>query len=267
MPSGDNNRKLSDAQRDEAVARYTTPMDDGTWCGTSTIARELDVSPGTIINLLRKRGIPVRDAKAAHAHGKRCRPITNLPVGDAPPCACSCGTPTLWNRRKKRWNRYVEGHYRRDAAYKNPAWLRREYITHHRPAKDIATECGVTLSSVLKQMRKLGIPARDASAAHIGTQAGAANPAWKGGVTPERQRLYKTPEWRSLVVAVFTRDGHRCVRCAGVKKENRRLHAHHLQPWADAPHARMDATNLVTLCSICHRWVHSRQNVGREFLE
>ena len=45
---------------------------------------------------------------------------------------------------------------------------------------------------------------------------------WKGGVTPERQKLYGTNEWKELVKFIFKRDGYVCKKC---KKNGGILHA------------------------------------------
>lgn len=108
---GCNNRKLSDADRDEVVRLYTTPLPDGTWMGVTSIARRFGVRHYVIQSLLKQRGVRMRSAKEAHAGGKRCKPIKNLPIGDPPECRCGCGETTEWNRRGNRWNVFVKGHY------------------------------------------------------------------------------------------------------------------------------------------------------------
>ncbi len=64
------------------------------------------------------------------------------------------------------------------------------------------------------------------------------------GRTDERLK-----EWR---YAVFKRDAHTCQEC-GAKK---RLHAHHVKPWAKFPQLRYEAANGITLCSECHAKQH-----------
>jgi len=100
------------------------------------------------------------------------RPIKNLPVGDAPACACECGQATDWNRRKNHWNRYVAGHYRQDAPYKHEDWLREQYIEKNRTVAELADECGVSLFGIIRYMKRYGIERRGPSEAHIGRQAG-----------------------------------------------------------------------------------------------
>ena len=210
----------SDEMRTEMVRLYTTPLDDGTWLGSKTIGRHLGVSPATVRDAVRRAGLPTRDRRECHANGKRCKPITNLPVGDPPLCLCGCGEPTPWNRRANRWRSRVPGHRVPPPACRG---------------------------------RSKG-------------RAGSLNAAWKGGVTPERQRLYRSSVWKTLVAAVFKRDAYHCTRCGSPKLRKGWLHAHHVLPWADFPGSRLEIDNLVTLCKPCHLWVHSNENVERELL-
>lgn len=127
MASGDNNRKISEADRDEIVRLYTERQSDGTWFGATSIARRLGVSHPTIYRILKLRGVARRSCAESHAHGKRCKPITNFPVGDAPACKCGCGQPTPWNQRKNRWQVYASGHYTRSRE-QSPSWKGGVYL-------------------------------------------------------------------------------------------------------------------------------------------
>lgn len=186
-----------------------------------------------------------------------------------PPCKCGCGQLTTFDVSRNRYRRYMPGHYRKNLPYKNADWLRTEYVDKQRPAADIADQFGVDENTVLKFLRKYDIPRRtQAESLRLsGATAGANNSAWKGGTTPERQRLYKTLEWRQLVQSVFARDGFTCQRCGDQRNSrDNRFHAHHIELWSDAPDRRTDPDNLVTLCRNCHQWVHSKDNTAREFL-
>lgn len=121
MPSGDNKRKLSDADRAEIVRLYLELLPDGTWLGAPTIARQFGVRHPTIYRVLGLAGVPRRSARESHANGKRCKPISRLPVGDPPLCKCGCGRHTAWNTPKNRWRAYVGGHYTQSLD-QNPAW-------------------------------------------------------------------------------------------------------------------------------------------------
>lgn len=118
---GCNNRKLSDADRAEIVRLYTTRLPDGTWMGVTAIAKLYGVAHNCIQTRLKHAGVEMRSPKEARAGGKTCKPIKNLPVGTAPFCKCDCGSPTAWNRRKNRWNRYVAGHYTQ-RLQQSPTW-------------------------------------------------------------------------------------------------------------------------------------------------
>lgn len=266
MPHTGKRITLPPEKCDAIVRRYTTRADDGSWVGTSIIAREYHVSPQTVRNILVRAGITLRDAREAHAHGKRCKPIKNLPTGDAPPCKCGCGAVVAWNRRKNQWNVYVAGHYRAAAPYKSREWLYEQYVVQRRTAADIGRECGVLPRAVLYQMRLHDIPIRDRSESRKGRHIGSQNGFWKGGSTPERQRLYHSEEWKAVVREVYARDKYTCQRCGSPKRSARGLHAHHVKSWAEHPELRQEPSNLVTLCNVCHAWVHSLENVNREWI-
>lgn len=96
-----------------------------------------------------------------------------------------------------------------------------------------------------------------------------ANPSWKGGITPERQAFYRSPEWKKAVRTVWYRDKATCRRC-GLKRDDMpqykgRFHIHHVVTFTNEE-LRADPDNLVLLCNDCHYFVHSSENVDREFL-
>lgn len=260
-------QKFTPEQQQQIIRDYLARLPDGTWPGQPEIARRWDCSIPTIAAVLKRNGVPARGRSESHA-GKRFKPIKNLPTeGEPPPiCKCGCASPVAWNQRKNRWNVYVDGHYRQDALYKDGDWLRRRYVADGATLAEIAIECGVYASVIARSMRIFGIARRDRSTARIGRQAGARNPAWRGGTTPERQRLYKAGHWREFSQAIYRRDGFRCVRCGSPKMGDKGLHAHHVKAWSGHPELRFDAGNCVTLCDRCHRWVHSRANTARAFI-
>lgn len=97
---------------------------------------------------------------------------------------------------------------------------------------------------------------------------GEESPSWQGGITPERQALYASNEWREVVKAVFARDKKRCRRCslsqAQAERNGVKLHVHHVVGFR-VKALRTSVDNLVLLCKTCHLFVHSRLNVNREF--
>jgi hypothetical protein len=97
---------------------------------------------------------------------------------------------------------------------------------------------------------------------------GAETPNWKGGVTPERQAFYGSPEWKRACRIVWHRADARCERCAkDHRAEGNRgtFHVHHIVSFRVRA-LRAEPTNLALLCRECHRFVHGKLNVAREFL-
>lgn len=87
--------------------------------------------------------------------------------------------------------------------------------------------------------------------------------AWRGGITPERQAFYATPEWKECVKAVWQRDDAKCQKCGldhrTVLRGIIRFDIHHIDGFSIVER-RSDVTNLVLLCQKCHKWVHSKKN-------
>lgn len=97
---------------------------------------------------------------------------------------------------------------------------------------------------------------------------GAISPNWRGGVTPERQSFYSSEGWKNAVKKVWERDNAICQKCGkNHNKEGNRgsFHIHHIISFA-VKELRSDINNLVLLCKECHRWVHSKGNIEKAFL-
>lgn len=243
------NRKLSDADRAEIVRLYMTPLSDGTWMGVTTIARQFGVTHNCIQDRLKRAGIQLRNAKESHSGGKRCKPVTNIPVGTAPSCRCGCETPTVWNQRKNRWNAYVEGH--RGGRHLDASWLHAQYVGRRRTFAEIASECGVTAGSVRTAAHRLGIPVRDRSESRRGRHIGPANAAWKGGVA---QWDYAS-DWKAIARQIRDRDAWTCQDCGEQRRHwGHALHVHHI----DEDKLNNDPRNLVSLCAGCHHGRHRK---------
>lgn len=63
-------------------------------------------------------------------------------------------------------------------------------------------------------------------------------------------RSFEYREWRT---SVFKRDNYTCRRC---NIRGGKLHAHHIQKWADTPELRFESSNGLTLCMECHKKEH-----------
>lgn len=93
------------------------------------------------------------------------------------------------------------------------------------------------------------------------------HPSWQGGITPERQEFYATREWQDVSRQVWARSGGRCESCDISQSDHRDnpFHIHHIVGFR-VRRLRAALSNLVLFCPGCHRWVHSRKNVNREYL-
>ncbi len=79
---------------------------------------------------------------------------------------------------------------------------------------------------------------------------GAKHPNWKGGITPENQRVRNSREMKAWRDAVFSRDQFTCLDCGQI---GGKLEADHIKPFAYFPELRFDISNGRTLCFTCHR--------------
>ena len=250
MPRGDY-RKLTPEQISEIIHRYTTILPDGTWEGTTSLAKYLGVTTGTITYVLRKNGVRRRSAKESHSNGKRCKPVKNIPAGDPPYCKCGCGISTRWNRRKNHWNAYAEGHYRNSKPYKNEIWLRTEYSDKNRAISSIAAEFLVSNSTIGKFLDKFGIERQPVNHMLKGSR-GSRNGSWKGGIA----KVSYSPDWRVVRRSIKNRDKWTCQDCGEMRTRwGIYLHVHHI----DENKFNNDPNNLISLCARCHSIRHSKE--------
>ena len=75
------------------------------------------------------------------------------------------------------------------------------------------------------------------------------------------KRIRQSDEHKAWSNAVRGRDGFTCQRCGKQPKSRKSIHAHHIVPFAKAAELRFDVDNGVTLCKVCHRWVHAARIV------
>ncbi len=165
-------------------------------------------------------------------------------------------------------------HWRPKKPYWDKDWLENEYTVKERSANDIARQFGITEAAILFWLRKHNILRHEMSNIRskkywglAGKQngmygrTGENSSNWKGGVTPDRQEFYISDEWKKACSAVYKRDNAQCQRCGS--KDN--LHVHHIVTFANKE-LRADIDNLVLLCAKCHRFVHSKKNINKEFI-
>lgn len=175
----------------------------------------------------------MRNKDGTFQKGKRYSPSTEFKKGEH------------WRERKPFWQR---------------DWLDNEYTTKKKSANEIASRFGVKDSSIYFWLKKHGIKTRSISETRkikywgsVGEKnpmygkRGILNPQWRGGLTPERQRIYASSEWRSAARAVRKRD--KVCRLCGSREKTE---IHHVEPFSQSPLLVMDIGNLILLCHTCH---------------
>jgi len=75
--------------------------------------------------------------------------------------------------------------------------------------------------------------------------------AWKGGVTPEHNRLRGSLEYIIWRNEVYKRDNWTC-RICGIHCQKGNIVAHHIKKFSNFPELRFLVENGLTLCRKCH---------------
>lgn len=83
------------------------------------------------------------------------------------------------------------------------------------------------------------------------SKKGEANHSWRGGITPENKRIFRSMEYKLWREAVFKRDNYVCV--VGGKAHGNNIQADHIKSFAKFPNLRFVVNNGRTLCVDCHR--------------
>lgn len=97
---------------------------------------------------------------------------------------------------------------------------------------------------------------------------GSISPNYKGGITPERQAVYSSLEWKECIKKVWKRDNASC-RVCGLHQNNSRdkkFHIHHIVSFV-VKEKRTDINNLVLVCQKCHHFLHSKKNKNKQFIK
>jgi hypothetical protein len=158
-------------------------------------------------------------------------------------------------------------HWRPHKAFRDRDWLTREYVERKRSAAEIGREFGVRDAAIFFWLTKHEIPRRSISEArkakHWGSEGvanpmfgvtGSRNPHWKGGVTPLRQSLYASAEWKKVCRLVRKRDDA-CLLCGS----GGRFHYHHIVPFSAAPLLALFTPNVCRLCIDCHHNINGKE--------
>jgi hypothetical protein len=183
-----------------------------------------------------------------------------------------------WNiPTREKWH----GNIPPDKPFHDREWLRKRYHDDKLDLSDIARKCNVCPGTVFRYMRKFNIPRRTCGESVLAKgrtlglpgnrngmygRTGCKSPTWKGGCTPERQSFYQSQEWKKACSAVWKRDDATCQRCLTRKQANDDKYCvHHIVSFS-VRELRAEVSNLVLLCDKCHRWVHSKKNVSKQFI-
>jgi len=78
---------------------------------------------------------------------------------------------------------------------------------------------------------------------------------WKGGVTPESERVRKSVELKEWKRACLRRDNFTCKKCG---QYGGNLEVHHINNFAEFPELRTAIDNGITLCENCHLDFHKK---------
>jgi len=108
---------------------------------------------------------------------------------------------------------------------------------------------------------------KNLSLSHIGKMKRELNHNWKGGVTPEHNKIRRSVEYKLWVNAVYARDGYTCQK-TGVR--GGKLVAHHILNFSSHKELRFAIDNGITLSKEAHEEFHKiygKKNNSREQLE
>jgi hypothetical protein len=83
---------------------------------------------------------------------------------------------------------------------------------------------------------------------------------WKGGITPENQKIRASTEYKYWLKAVLIRDKYTCQCCGRI---GGKLNAHHIKSFAKYPELRLDENNGITYCRQCHIDWHKKHGRGK----
>lgn len=160
--------------------------------------------------------------------------------------------------------------------YNNPEWLNKMYWDEGKTSTEIAKELGVSPSTILRHMKKLGLNTKTNSEAKIGVMVGDKHPNWQGGITPLKS-LLREYFYVNQVPVIAKRDGYVCQLCG---KTHTVLNVHHIRGFSEIineiikEHPEydvstsdgrtnlyniivkddrfLDENNLITFCKECH---------------
>ena len=73
----------------------------------------------------------------------------------------------------------------------------------------------------------------------------------KNNYRHSNKSFYNSAVWKRLTAYIYERDKGLCQRC-GKFVHGRDAHSHHVIPVREAPHLKLEPTNIILLCNNCH---------------
>lgn len=160
--------------------------------------------------------------------------------------------------------------------YNDSKWLNKMYWDEGKTSTEIAEELGVSPSTILRHMKKLGLNTKTNAEAKIGVMVGDKHPNWQGGITPLKF-LLREYFYTNQVPIIAKRDGYTCQLCG---ETHTVLNVHHIRGFAEIvneiikehpefdvstsdgrtslyniivkDNRFLDENNLITFCKECH---------------
>lgn len=206
-------------------------------------------------------------------------------LADPPLCLCGCGKKTSgkYNRRLRKYPDFIWGHFTRvhiprHILFKektseetrkkislshigsgNPMfgispWNKGKKVEEQRGEKNGnwkggKPKCPICQKQLSQRSYKNCVKHR------IRSNKGSNHYLWKGGITPLRKKMGRSPEYRQWREEVFKRDNYTCQICK--KRSSARnpltLNADHIKPFNLYPELRLSLENGRTLCLECHK--------------
>lgn len=147
--------------------------------------------------------------------------------------------------KEKRRGMFEKGHkgIKNSGSFKTgmTPWIKNK--RHSKESREKMSKSHTGLKHSEEARRKIGAASRGEKSAN-----------WKGGVTPEVDRVRHSIEIRLWRESVFARDGWKCQKCGDDRGGN--LTAHHISNFSEFVELRFAIDNGITLCSTCHKQFH-----------
>lgn len=165
-------------------------------------------------------------------------------------------------RRKRRGNKYRYGkHHSEESKRKISESLKgNKYALGHKNClgRKLSIETRQKISEALiRKKNSLGRKHTEETKRKLSEYSGERNSRWKGGITPLRQKILNSVEYRNWRKAVFERDNYTCQMCG---QRGGKLQPHHTKSFSKYPELRFEVNNGIVLCIDCHKLTDSYLN-------